>query len=405
MQMRQAFLDDIIAHPDDDAPRLIFADWLEEHGNPERAEFIRVQIELARVREDDPRGNVLRARENELLDAFGMRWCLSLTGEGVMTFRRGFVEGVEASGEWSVNNGEWVFDQYPIREMRIRYMNPSQVAVLTEWPQLRRLRELDLGGSPLGRAGLERVLTCPHLQELRTLDLTSTLLSINGTRWLFSGPGLEAGVPAAPLAFPRLETFDLSDNVLGDPDLRALITSPFAPQLHTFRMTGRRTPFVDKLHAHRVAILAGSRWRLRSLDLSDQAIGDAGLGALAASPLVGWLTSLIVADNHIGAIGGGLEALAESSHMDQLAELDLRGNPLGVIGGRALAEWPGLAGLRRRDLRDCGIPSAGARALADSPYLGKNLTLMLARNPLDSEAVNALQGRLGDRLILEGGTG
>ena len=43
-----ALLAAIRAAPDDDAPRLIYADWLDEHGQPERAEFIRVQIELAR---------------------------------------------------------------------------------------------------------------------------------------------------------------------------------------------------------------------------------------------------------------------------------------------------------------------------------------------------------------------
>ena len=31
---------------DDDAPRLIFSDWLEENGEPESAEFIRTQCAL-----------------------------------------------------------------------------------------------------------------------------------------------------------------------------------------------------------------------------------------------------------------------------------------------------------------------------------------------------------------------
>ena len=39
----------IIANPDDDDPRLQYADWLEENGQAERAEFIRVQIEKART--------------------------------------------------------------------------------------------------------------------------------------------------------------------------------------------------------------------------------------------------------------------------------------------------------------------------------------------------------------------
>jgi uncharacterized protein (TIGR02996 family) len=52
LSQEQAFLADICAHPDDDGARLVFADWLTERDGPgdkERAEFIRVQIELAGV--------------------------------------------------------------------------------------------------------------------------------------------------------------------------------------------------------------------------------------------------------------------------------------------------------------------------------------------------------------------
>jgi len=44
----QAFLDTIIADIDNDAPRLIYSDWLEEEGDSDRAEFIRVQVERTR---------------------------------------------------------------------------------------------------------------------------------------------------------------------------------------------------------------------------------------------------------------------------------------------------------------------------------------------------------------------
>lgn len=40
------FLREIIASPKDDGPRLIYADWLDSVGQPERAMFIRHQIEL-----------------------------------------------------------------------------------------------------------------------------------------------------------------------------------------------------------------------------------------------------------------------------------------------------------------------------------------------------------------------
>lgn len=44
-----ALLASVLAHPEDDAPRLVYADWCDENGQPERAEFIRVQIALSRM--------------------------------------------------------------------------------------------------------------------------------------------------------------------------------------------------------------------------------------------------------------------------------------------------------------------------------------------------------------------
>ena len=40
-----ALLAAISADPADDTARLVYADWLDEHAQPARAEFIRVQVE------------------------------------------------------------------------------------------------------------------------------------------------------------------------------------------------------------------------------------------------------------------------------------------------------------------------------------------------------------------------
>jgi len=100
MTEASAFLKAILATPDDDLPRLVYADWLDEHSHPERAEFIRVQCELSRLtienetpREIEPggltptelnhwwaeratRGVYLREREWRLLDQHGPDWYL-----------------------------------------------------------------------------------------------------------------------------------------------------------------------------------------------------------------------------------------------------------------------------------------------------------------------------------------
>jgi uncharacterized protein (TIGR02996 family) len=83
--------------PDDDTPRLILADWLEENGLAERAEFVRVQCQMTRAaaawgRKDSPTWNrfdqrlgrevadldpeyaALHARARALLAEHGARW-------------------------------------------------------------------------------------------------------------------------------------------------------------------------------------------------------------------------------------------------------------------------------------------------------------------------------------------
>jgi uncharacterized protein (TIGR02996 family) len=51
MTDRRAFLDAICDKPGEDGPRLVFADWLSENGDEDRAEFISTSIELAGITE------------------------------------------------------------------------------------------------------------------------------------------------------------------------------------------------------------------------------------------------------------------------------------------------------------------------------------------------------------------
>ena len=82
-----ALLAAIRAAPADDAPRLVYADWLDEHGQPERAEFIRLQCELAR--RGDP---ALRRREAELLAAHHDAFAGPLAAPHLrFRFARGFI--------------------------------------------------------------------------------------------------------------------------------------------------------------------------------------------------------------------------------------------------------------------------------------------------------------------------
>src|SRR3954451_13941548 len=79
--------------PDDGAPRLVLADWLEEHGDADRAEFVRLSVRLAA--DEIPLGDeaVSLARLHELYAPNADRWLGGLRDwPGRVVFKRGMIE-------------------------------------------------------------------------------------------------------------------------------------------------------------------------------------------------------------------------------------------------------------------------------------------------------------------------
>jgi uncharacterized protein (TIGR02996 family) len=75
MSDRAGLLRAVLDAPDDDAPRLVFADWFDDNGLPERAEFVRAQCQIARTDPADrERLLPLAARESELWEANKQAW-------------------------------------------------------------------------------------------------------------------------------------------------------------------------------------------------------------------------------------------------------------------------------------------------------------------------------------------
>ncbi len=86
----------ITAAPDDDAPRMVYADHLMQRGDP-RGEFIALQCRLARAEAADEPGDVaVIARERQLHDEHADVWTGPLRNifDAGYVFRRGFVEHV-----------------------------------------------------------------------------------------------------------------------------------------------------------------------------------------------------------------------------------------------------------------------------------------------------------------------
>ena len=89
MNEGDAFLRAVAESPDDDAPRLVYADWLEERNHAERAEFIRIQCELARPEGARSRRTELRLRERELLKRYRADWSREISPATSVKYTQG----------------------------------------------------------------------------------------------------------------------------------------------------------------------------------------------------------------------------------------------------------------------------------------------------------------------------
>jgi uncharacterized protein (TIGR02996 family) len=170
----QAFFEDIVAHSPDDAPRLVYADWLDDHGQSDRAEFIRVQCELARLAEDDPRHARLALREHELRQAHGKAWAEPLRGAAdEWVYERGFVERASIDTCWDgglPQRLDQLFARAPVRALHLEL--DSLAGLLQASRHLRRVNWLSLFfDSDVEVAELGALLSSPDLVNLKTLLL------------------------------------------------------------------------------------------------------------------------------------------------------------------------------------------------------------------------------------------
>jgi uncharacterized protein (TIGR02996 family) len=183
MTYDDAFLQSILENPDDDGLRLIYADWLDERGDS-RGEFIRVQCELARLPESDPRRSELEARERALLLASGKEWAGPLVGlTRSWTYRRGFVEGIRLGGNAFVAYTDYLFRLAPLREVRL---DSVWVRALIAVPLLGRLTWLDLRSTSFSDHDAELLVGCPYLNPQITLDLRENMLTARARQLLVS---------------------------------------------------------------------------------------------------------------------------------------------------------------------------------------------------------------------------
>jgi uncharacterized protein (TIGR02996 family) len=355
---RVAFLQAICENPDDDTARLVFADWLDEQGDPERAEFIRLQIGIASGHIPEARLAAAQARTEELFkrnETAGRGELPVRSGVSWATtpFARGFADtvGFRHGKAWK-EHSEAVFAAAPVSHLR--------------------------GGGTFTTRTVRPVLASPLLGRLSILagiDFDET-----GAKALASNPHFNG----------RLRELRMS--AAGDRDAAAAVLSQ-VPALRNLE-----TLTLGTVGPKGVAAFAGSPHlsRLKNLHVGSNQIGDEGAEALAASPHLSALQHVLLNGTNIS--DRGAVAIAQSRHLVSLRELYLGGhNPITDAGAMQIATSTGLPRLADLHLWWSGITALGARALADFAERRGLRVLNLRSCPISAEVLRELKDRLGER--------
>jgi uncharacterized protein (TIGR02996 family) len=303
-----AFFRAIEANPDDDTPRLVIADWLDENAASDadhaRAEFIRVQCERARETAAERREE-LEAREKQILDERGPTWSKSLpAGLYWTTYTRGFLDPVYI-GPVFPRVAEQLAQMMPIHHLRL-FKARVVMAAIAACPQLALVRHLTMVSNVLRNADMTALAASPHLSNLQCLDMSENKIGIRGATDLATAhapslrilrlagnPIKDRGLLAISQAdWPALEHLDVTNCQLTRTGVIGLAESPLAPRLTSLQLSGNAEVSTDAW----LALARAPLERLQRLDLSNATVTDDVIGALAANPAVVGLHTL-----HLGA--------------------------------------------------------------------------------------------------------
>jgi uncharacterized protein (TIGR02996 family) len=448
---QRALLAAICAHPDEDTPRLAYADWLDEYTGsmpkPKResvrmrAELIRVQCELARLPTEEETADTAARRielefRQEVLLKNGSRrraWAKPINPlpeypdlvPSAQRFVRGFpffcYHGDVAK---FLTAGAALFDISPVEILNCG--GPIDGAAADQFlalPWLARVRRaalrcgflsypLSVNPGPV-RAALvtstEKPFAAPGLVNLEDLELYT---------WEFGAPGapiaqralvnlrrlgLHSGIVPGPATFARLgellpaqtrlRDFELSHLRYGADEIATLVALPQFRDLERLALgyrSGFAHPLVPPLGAAAVrAITAAPSWRTLRLFADEMGTGFTApeLEELSAAPPAPHLRALLLGS---GTLGGAVAALAASPLLGSVTTLSLRGTPLGDEGALLLAKAAHLTRLVHLNVAGCNIGPKGIKAIAEAPFAANLVRLEIGGCPIRKGGIDAL---------------
>lgn len=377
MNEENAFLAAIIAQPDDTTTRLVFADWLEEHGDPDRAAFIRLQIQQSHLAEEDPACEEIQHQTCPLFEKNKSKWLADLPAwlqqeVSAHNFTRGFLSNFNKTAAKVARIPQRVWAGHPIQELALHDIAGRLNRVLA-LPHLNGIRDLMFLDS-LTNSDWKALATCPNLtgvRELSVLKAGNPVLaalarcpSLRGLTQLYLGgdfdnKGIAALTKTGAANLGRLKRLTLDSPNIGPGTATSLATTP---------------------------ALAGLEGLQIGSEESGQ-IGDSGAAALANSPHLAGLRDVWLLYQGIGSSGAC--AFAKTRHMTGLRKLRLYANPLGPDGVRALVNGPWTE-LTELHLEGCELEDDSMEALAESGRLTALTELNLAGNRIGPNGVKAL---------------
>ena len=422
------FLAQVLAAPEDDAPRLIYADWLEEAGDP-RGEFIRVQCELASLSSLDPRYHQARYRSRQLMTEHGEQWAGELKQDvRKIAFHRGFIDNITLRARAFLSEHEALFQSVPVNWMRFIYVKGAGQG-LADCEGLTKVRRLDLSNLQIPNEDLVAIFRSPHLNSLQSLDMRNfqashdqsvgkaiaemqsadclEQLSLNGSIGteeffvaLTSGDGFTAlkelncssmygsdtSVPTiGGWHFPSLENLTLRCSLKLD-DCEALKTLPLS-QIKKLDLMFSGIPATG---LERIAD-EGCLDHVRELSLAHSRIGRKALNCLLTGERLSHCEKLDLRGLKLSSANAqteSLDRLARHPSLTKLTELSIGGTGdtcLAPIFRSAFAST-----LKILELQDATLSVDSVRALIESGVSDRIEKLTLSSFIVDSSAIEIL---------------
>jgi len=287
-----ALLNGIAADPAADLPRLVYADWLEEHGQDLRAEFIRIQCEIAKL-EVGPRAVIDRnvhlwRRQQELLDGHmdkllkGVPFVPRPGQVPGVRFVRGFLDEIELNHEELSEQGESLLMSRPLpRRVALVYQD-RQTSLYAQYESLTSSYDFDIGCLvtslhfiPHASASSVSRSRIPDEEQPERNVIWKRLTSLTSTHSFLS----PLTIPILRDGMPELQALTFANHGLDDTEVIDLLNAGVLQRLSHISLIENA---IGDQAAIELADRLGNSPNLKELDLRRNGITTVGQAALLA---------------------------------------------------------------------------------------------------------------------------